>query len=120
MKKINYSNLYEIKNNLKKKALGGNIYKEMNAILAIEFKRYINAWLENPNVSWEEFSIKNVLLSQFGENKIKELDFLDKLSSDLYYNESINVFRVLKEINLLESKVKQLENEAITLMSKAA
>ena len=109
MKNINFTSLYEIKLNLKKYILGEKIYKEMVAISAIEFKRYINAWLKDKNITWEEFSIKNHLLENFDPNQLKELDCLDILANNLYYQDDFNAFLRLKEICELENLLKQEE-----------
>lgn len=123
MKSINYSNLSEIKDSFQKYLKGEKVYDKMISFYAIEFKKYIHSWILNNDISWEEFSVKNSLLSNQEFCDHFNTEILDKVAESFYYKEydAQSVFLMLKDINKLEKEIKNLEkNKTLLKMKKVA
>jgi len=124
MKKINYNNISTIKISLQELLMGQKVYNQMISFQALEFKRYLNSWFENPDISWEEFSAKDNSFQSFLKNEEIDLSTLDSISESFYYKDydKQKVFNLLKDLNSLEKQIKQIEkqkSEDSTTLKKA-
>lgn len=116
MKQINYSNILSIKVSLQDFLMDKKVYDQMISFQALEFRKYIHAWLENTDLSWEEFSIRDNSFQSFTQDDVLDTSVLTTISESFYYKDydRQKVFNLLKDLNNLEKKIKSIESEIKT------
>lgn len=113
MKQINYSNILSIKVSLQDFLMDKKVYEQMISFQALEFRRYIYAWLENTDLSWEEFSVRDNSFQSLDQEQSLDTSVLASISESFYYKDydRQKVFNLLKDLNQLEKKIKSIEEE---------
>lgn len=85
------------------------------SFLAIEFKKYINFWIEGEKeVSWENFNLNGQKVPRT-ENPLLDSSILSILAYQCYYVRKIskkNAFVFLKEVVSLERSINKLEKNS--------